>query len=406
MSNRIAVLCSVVAVSALVSLLIGCSEPKDNTVKNFRITVEFPAGPGLVQQVVRTELPTGFEPGESGWEAVPVGGEPAEAVPVQLTGEGELVFLWPPSNGKQEFEIRPSGEAPAEFTIKKASENQLLISRDGLPAIGYVHGMKLAEGVPEDRRRACYFHPLWSTDGGAVLSDDFPEDHYHHRGIFWTWPQVFVAGDTLSLWDIRGIRQRFESWLVRESGPVFARLGVRNGWYTDEGRKVVDERVKATVYSATKLGRIIDFEFRWEATESPVGLQGSADIKGYGGFSLRFAPFQEPVIATSDGVQDKDSNRIPAAWADLSARFGESGSLDGVSIFDHSANIKYPNGWCLRHYGFSGIAWPGIEPYWLEPGKPLTARYRLWIHSGDSVAGKAAEAYNAWAAQPVAALAE
>ena len=408
MCNRIAVLFSAAAILGLLGQIIGCSEPNGNTAKNFRLAVEFPAGPGLVRSVVKAGLPPGFEPGERSWEAVPDRGEQTRAVPVQFTAEHELVFLWRHGDavGKQEFEIRPGEKSAPSFTIEQVSETQLLVSRNGRPAIGYVHGMHLAEGAPEDRRRGGYFHPLWSADGGTVLSDDFPADHYHHRGVFWAWPQVFVGGDTLSLWDIRGIKQRFESWTVRETGPVFARLGVRNGWYTDDGTKVVDERVLATVYSASELGRIIDFEFIWEAVDERVGLQGSADIKGYGGFSLRFAPFEEPVIATSAGIQDEDSNRIPFPWADFSAKFAGGSGLKGVSIFVHAGNTGFPNGWCLRHYGFTGLAWPGIEPYWLEPGKPLVARYRLWIHQGDSFDGKAAEAYSVWARHPVTAIVE
>ncbi len=408
MLNRVAILCSLAALLGLLSLIIGCSGPDDDTIRKIRLTVEFPAGPGQVQRVVKAELPPGFEPGEHAWEAVATLSGQIKAAPVQFTAERQLVFLWRQvsASGKQEFKIQPAKKAAPAFAIENTSAEQLLISENGSPAIGYVHGMHLAEGVPEDRRRSDYFHPLWSADGGTVLSDDFPEDHYHHRGIFWTWPQVFVHDDTLSLWDIRGIRQKFESWLVRETGPVFARLGAQNGWYTDDGQRVIDERVWATVYSASELGRMIDFTIRLEATESRVGLQGSADIKGYGGFSLRFAPFEEPIITTNEGIQDEDSNRIPFTWADLSAKFAGGSSLEGVSMLDHARNTGFPNGWCLRHYGFTGLAWPGIEPFWLEPGKPLIARYRLWIHPGDSNTGKTAEVYNAWANQPVTAVIE
>ncbi len=38
-----------------------------------------------------------------------------------------------------------------------------------------------------------YIHPLWSLEGEA-LTEDAPDDHLHHRGIFWTWHQV-LAGD-------------------------------------------------------------------------------------------------------------------------------------------------------------------------------------------------------------------
>ena len=32
--------------------------------------------------------------------------------------------------------------------------------------------------------RANYIHPLYGLDG-EVLTEDFPRDHPHHRGVFW-----------------------------------------------------------------------------------------------------------------------------------------------------------------------------------------------------------------------------
>ena len=40
--------------------------------------------------------------------------------------------------------------------------------------------------------RANYLHPLYDLDG-AVITDDFPKDHPHHRGIFWTWHYFHVT---------------------------------------------------------------------------------------------------------------------------------------------------------------------------------------------------------------------
>ena len=311
-----------------------------------------------------------------------------------------LTFLWQSEESEKAehvvFELRPSSVTSDPFEFEQTSEERMLLTEEGSLVYGYVFGMNLAEGVPEDRRRASYLHPVWGLDG-EVMTDDFPVDHYHHRGIFWTWPQVFVGNDTLSLWDIRGIKQRFENWLVRETGPVYARLGVQNGWYTDNGRRVVDERVWITAYRTSGLGRIIDFELSWEAADTPVGIQGSADIKGYGGFSIRFAPFEEPVITTIGGRQTEDSNRLPFSWADFSARIGGREKVSGAAVFDHQQNIGFPSGWCLRHYGFTGIAWPGIEPFWLKPGQPLNARYRVWIHRGDAEHGRLPDSYYLWA---------
>ena len=40
--------------------------------------------------------------------------------------------------------------------------------------------------------RSNYIHPLYALDG-EVLTEDFPEDHPHHRGIFWAWHQLYVG---------------------------------------------------------------------------------------------------------------------------------------------------------------------------------------------------------------------
>jgi hypothetical protein len=42
-----------------------------------------------------------------------------------------------------------------------------------------------------------------------------------------------------------------------------------------------------------------------------------------------------------------------------------------------------PYQWCLRSYGFVGASFPGrtdqVESYTLEPGKPLTLRFRVSV---------------------------
>ena len=53
--------------------------------------------------------------------------------------------------------------------------------------------------------RSNYFHPLYDLDG-TVLTEDFPKDHIHHRGIFWAWHQVRINGKTVQ-----------DQWVNRDS---------------------------------------------------------------------------------------------------------------------------------------------------------------------------------------------
>lgn len=252
----------------------------------------------------------------------------------------------------------------------------MLEGRDSV--LSYNYEMQLPAGVSEEYRRSSYIHPIWDLNG-TVITDDFPEDHYHHRGLSWMWPRVVVDGQTHDLWHIKGIRQRFEQWLGREATAELAAVGVQNGWYVED-RKVLEERVRIKVHAAEEAGRAVDVALTLEALE-PVQLLGQENQdKGYGGLSFRLAPREETIITSPKGQEEDDSDHKRYVWADESGRFRGSSQASGVAIFQHPDNPSAPANWTLRHYGFLGVAWPGNTGHQLTPGEPLTLKYRLWIH--------------------------
>ena len=271
-------------------------------------------------------------------------------------------------------------DPPPQFRLEKSEGKYLHLFEGEKPVLTYNYGMLLKEGAPEDRRRSCYIHPVYGLDG-EVLTDDFPADHFHHRGLCWVWPRVIVGDKEYDLWSLQGMGQKFERWLGEDVGRESARFGVVNGWYVGK-QKIVKEIVRVRVFRASEKGRAIDILLTLEATEEPVTISGRSPVKGYGGFSFRFAPRKETVITSPDGKEAEDSNLKRYFWADLSANFAGRGSRSGVAIFDDGRNPGFPNGWTLRHYGFLGVAWPGLKMYTLKPGRPLTLTYRVWIHRG------------------------
>jgi len=138
---------------------------------------------------------------------------------------------------------------------------KLDLSDGGKPVFTYNYGMQLAPGVPDSRRRSGYLHPVWAPDG-TVLTDDFPADHYHHRGLSWMWPVVMIEGKRYNLWEIEGLRQKFARWTARETKPGSARLGVENGWYLGD-RRVACETVEILVHPASAGRRILDLTLRF-----------------------------------------------------------------------------------------------------------------------------------------------
>jgi len=258
------------------------------------------------------------------------------------------------------------------------------------PVLVYNHGMILKEGVPERYRRACYLHPVYGLDG-EVITEDFAKDHRHHRGIFWAWPHIKIGGGKeVQTWIPRGIDNKHERWIRKDADARQAVLEVQNGWFVGD-RKVMDERLRMTVYPATETSRILDFEFTWQATDQPVTLQGAGG-KSYGGLTVRFntrvrekggIPTKQVAITVPRGLTKKDLPDTKLEWADFIAPFPGAKGRSGAAVFVDKSHPGYPPTWLTRHYGCLCVGWPGVKPQTLEPGKPVVCRYRVLVHRGD-----------------------
>lgn len=322
-----------------------------------------------------------------------------------ITGPGRsLCFIMPPremGGGVRTFRITEDRPGPAGLTVSDKDPDRLVVSELGKPVLAFVRNPILKKGVPGRYRRMGYLHPVYDLDG-TVLTDDFPRDHFHHRGVSWAWPRVTYAGHLYDMWHIADIKRRLRKVLSTEAGPVCAVLRINNEWAIedhptgdakDRGYQkppVVDEKVELCVWSADKTARIVDVFLTLTALKGPVSIGGRhTQSKGYGGFNCRFAPRKETVLFGPNGRQPDVVNKVPMAWSDLSAKF-DSGNprVSGMAMFDSPSNPGFPSGWSNRTYGYLNPAWPGLDKYVLEPGKPLRLRYRVYIHRGDVVAGK------------------
>ncbi|MGC4053546.1 MAG: PmoA family protein [Paludibaculum sp.] len=93
---------------------------------------------------------------------------------------------------------------------KDRKDGRVELLEDGKTALVYNYGPQLKEGAPENRRRCCYIFPVL-TPGGVSMLDDFPKDHYHHRGVFWAWPVVETGSQKLDSWMFPNLQNRFEN---------------------------------------------------------------------------------------------------------------------------------------------------------------------------------------------------
>ncbi len=296
-----------------------------------------------------------------------------------------------------------AGEAWGEFSLRVAGE-QVTVVEDGKPVF-VLHGDMVAapEGVPANFRRTAYLHPLYGLDG-EVLTEDFPVDHRHHRGVFWAWPQGMAGKRAMDVWTLKDARQVFDGWVAREVRDGVAHVVMRNMWVFDDApaEPVLRETVSIAVHPATAVGRALDFTIELNnVSGQDFSLLGAKD-KGYGGFCVRPPAARKPMtFTTATGLLTEDALRAATPWADVSFAVAAGDSAkSGVAIFQHPGNPAYPHdGWLMRHYSFLGAAWPHETPHVIAHGATLTLRYRLYLHRGDAAAGQVAAAFAAYVAE-------
>lgn len=259
-----------------------------------------------------------------------------------------------------------------QFAWNELPGGRLELTENGAPVMVVNYGEQHAPGAPEHLKRCCYVHPLY-TPAGVVVTDDFPPDHYHHRGLFWGWPQVKTSAGDYDIWLLRGVKPKLER--IDKRGPATVVLSAL--WVAGE-KTIMRETASYAAHPARSGVRDIDAALLLEALDGPVTLAGSREPgKAYGGFNVRFAPRSATVIRTSEGQSLRDEDLLPHAWAEMEATFGAHRARLRVTADPN--NPGEPNLWCLRFYGFIGASFPGLKPWTVTPGKPLKLRYRVTV---------------------------
>jgi len=270
------------------------------------------------------------------------------------------------------------------------SEDGFLFQENEEAILFYQRAPKSFDGA---YTRNNYIHPLWSLEGEA-LTEDAPDDHLHHRGIFWTWHQV-LAGDVIcgDAW----LCERFSWDVVRaQTGPVpdgGQSLDVTVLWKSpdlvdDKGEAlpIVQETSKISVHPRQKTYRCIDFDISLLALQADVAIGGSDDVKGYSGFSLRLkAPEDLSFHSETSTVTPQNTAVAAGQWLDFNATFKDGAGRSGVAVFVHSDNPGATDQWIIRQKrSMQNPVFPGRKPFALSQDQPTILKYRLIIHEGDA----------------------
>ena len=238
--------------------------------------------------------------------------------------------------------------------------------------------------------RSNYFHPLYDLDGN-VLTEDFPKDHIHHRGIFWAWHQVRINGKSVQdQWVNRDSFWTLQNARVIEGDDRSASLALRVLWesplFTDDRgqpRPFVEERSVTRVHPAQGAIRTIDFNQRLTALVDGVEIGGSEDAKGYGGFSYRVVMPPDIRFTGASGTVTPIENAVDSSpWMDVSGTYGTTGT-SGLAVLTHPSTTGFPQQWILRaRSSMQNAVFPGRQPVAIPRDRPVILNYRLVLHRG------------------------
>ncbi len=252
--------------------------------------------------------------------------------------------------------------------------------------------------------RANYLHPV-VTPSGKLVTEDFPVDHRHHRGIFWAWHQAWMGTQKLGdawacnnfTWKLKSNRTFHDGdgitisnhviWETKHHGqddpnvktsPETANLSNNKS----SRLQIVSERNQIHIGSLINGVRAIDFSISLLALQDEIQIGGSENEKGYGGFSARIA-LDGSETFTSDHTKITPITKAITAgtWMDISRHDS------GVTIINHQENpgvSENKSDWIVRvKRSMQNAKYPGRHRITLSQEKPLEMRYRVVLHDGN-----------------------
>lgn len=256
-------------------------------------------------------------------------------------------------------------------------------------------------------KRANYIHPLYGLDG-TVITEDFPEDHKHHRGVFWAWHQLYIGETRIGDgWELKDIRWEVVSLEEIHSLGAQKTLKTEVLWksplwkdHLGNEKPLVMETTSIAVYPKKGTYRAVDIQIELVAMEPDMRLGGSEDEKGYGGFSVRMQlPEDIQFLDTNGKVTPQNLPVDGNGWLAFMGTMDVSGNATQLVIIPHKDNPGYPNPWILRSKASMQNAVypnPGAVAVPLSMVKPTRMNYRLLISDGSLTTDSIIELQNSF----------
>jgi len=270
------------------------------------------------------------------------------------------------------------------FATTKTHEG-IEISENGKKVLFY---QQLPKSLDGKYARGGYVYPLYSLNQ-KDLTEDFPDDHPYHHGIFWAWHQVILNNKSIAdgwtyenlYW--KPIKLKIEN--KRKSITLYSEMIWQSVLGNNKLTDIIKENTTITVRASSEKYRVINFDILLSALVDTLQLGGSDDAKGYGGFCLRLKlPEDIAFFSGGSAIVPKETAVKAGPWMDFIGSFdGASFPKNGIAVFCKEPVQEDSQPWILRKEGsMQNIPFPGRTAVAL-PRKGWRLQYRLVIHNGE-----------------------
>ena len=223
--------------------------------------------------------------------------------------------------------------------------------------------------------RANYISPLYAPDGTA-LTEDKPGDHPHQRGVWWAWMKVQADGKIVADgWYMKNLAYSVREKRFLGDAEGGGTLTVEVDWIVNSGDElsfVAREVTKVTVRPLKSGVRRLEFDTTITSRLDALGLGGSEDDRGFGGFSIRLVDPEHLTFASGGKTLVPNGAVLDAGQSMGFAWSGGSNSPAWTVGLACKANGQAVTRWMLYNdRSMQNCVFPGRAPVILKKGQTL-----------------------------------
>ncbi|QDU64888.1 hypothetical protein Pan216_57820 [Planctomycetes bacterium Pan216] len=244
-------------------------------------------------------------------------------------------------------------------------------------------GREITRYIADPTTNRPFLYPVNGPSGRSLTRMGHPHDPHGHRHHYSVWTSHQKV-DGVNFWADQGDGRIVPKEVMKLSdGDKGAAMLTRNEWVDGAGKRLLNEFRQVSVEPLPDGESLItiDLEFKSDRPttfqKTPFGVIGVRMAKPIGVHD------GGGVIQNAEGaINEKAIFRKPTRWVDYSGNITND-SREGITLFDHPANINHPAPFHVRNDGWMGACLTLDEPIEVAPDKPLRLRYQLYVH-GDA----------------------